>query len=123
VLTVTRDDREVRRELRQESGDLLGRVLQVAVEGDHDIAGRVLQPGEDGWVLPEVPREAHDERRVRELGGKLGGTLCGSVSTPVVDEHELRGTPDAGNGRRESLKEGVEIRDVSLERYDDAEGG
>ena len=45
---------------RDEPRDLLGRVLKIRVEGDHDIAADDREAGQDRRMLTVVPRQLHD---------------------------------------------------------------
>ena len=51
-------------DLREQPRDLLGRVLEIGVDRDDDVAARVGEAGEDGGMLPDVPGE-RDDRHAR----------------------------------------------------------
>ena len=57
-------------DLGHQLGDLLRRVLQVGVEGDHDLAAASFEGGEDRHVLAEVAVEL-DHPDLGVAGGKL----------------------------------------------------
>ena len=80
--------RRGRVQLRQESRDLGGIVLKVAVDGDDDVARGLLEPGLQGGRLAEVAPEPNDADVV--VGSvEAGEGREGPVRGAVVDEDDL----------------------------------
>ena len=84
------DDVEPRQVDVDEPGDLLGRILQVAVHHDDDVPGGVVERGGQRRLVAEVPGEGQaDDAGVGSGGG--GDQLEGGVRAAVVDEDDLVG--------------------------------
>src|SRR5713101_1456360 len=71
-----------------ELGDLLRRVLEVAVH-DHDpLAARVVETGVDRVLLAEISTET-DPADTRQPLAVLPDLLPGSIRAAVIDQHDL----------------------------------
>jgi hypothetical protein len=88
VEAVRPDDVVSALELGHDPGDLLGRVLEVAVESDDPRSAGRVEPGEHGSVLAEVPSEA-DNAQARQRGGGFSQQPVRPVRRPVVDADDL----------------------------------
>jgi hypothetical protein len=89
--------------LLDEDQRLVGRVLQVVVEGDDVVAGRLPETGQVGVVLPVVAEQVqrHDVGPGARL---LGDDLPAPVLAAVVDEDQLVAQP----GSLEDLDDAVD---------------
>ena len=63
---------------REELGDFLGRILQIGVEGDDDLAARALEGRDDGHVLAVVAVEINHAHLLRALAGESAGAVRAS---------------------------------------------
>jgi hypothetical protein len=119
VLAHAVDDVELVALLREQLGDLFGRVLQVAVHLDDPAAFGVGVAGLHGGLLAEVAREAHrpDEGVLGDGGAQDGPRR---VAAAVVDEHDLEGLAVAAHLGRDALDEGAHVLLFVEDRHDDA---
>ena len=79
----------------EEARDGLGRILQVAVHDDCDIARDVLQDRGEGGLVPEVAGQRDRDEAPVPAGGRLDDGP-GAVGAAVVDQHHLM--PASGQG-------------------------
>jgi hypothetical protein len=98
----------------------LGRLLEVAVDQEHPVAGRPGQPGHDRRVVAEVPRQVHHPD-VPVLPPQVEGDGQGVVRRAVVDEHELDVGGHAGGGGRGPRVELPQVRGRPEQGRDDAQ--
>jgi hypothetical protein len=93
-------------ELVQELRDLLGRILQVGVEGDHHVSVHVLEGRQESLVLSEVARELEHADAIRPRARRLLENLERAIPASVVHEDQLVGRSPAvhhGEQAREQL--------------------
>ena len=81
-------------QLGHELGDVLRQVLEVGVEGDHDLAPGGLKAGKDGLVLAEVADELDEPDVVGVALIKPGQDFPGAVAGAVVHQDNLEGPAD-----------------------------
>jgi hypothetical protein len=75
-------------EHRQQAGDLLRVVLEVAVHGHDDLPAAVVEAGRQGRRLAEVAAQAH-QLDARVALARPAPALGGGVGRAVVDEDDL----------------------------------
>ena len=104
----------------EQAGDVLGRVLEVAVHRHDDLAARPREPRVHGRVLAEVPLEPDGAHagvagvQALELGER-------PVRRPVVDEDQLVRPAERVERRDRAAVELVQRADLVEERDDDRE--
>jgi hypothetical protein len=81
-----------------ELGHQLRRILQVAVHDDHGVARRVLEPGADRHLMPEVARQP-DDLQAGVAAVCLAQRLERPIGAAVVDQNRFPGA-DAGAVQR-----------------------
>ena len=114
------DDVHAVPERREEAPDLLGRVLEIGVEGDDDVTARPLHPGEHRRVLPVVPVEPDDAHRP-VLGVEGAQDVRGAVAAAVVHEDDLVRPPELLERLGEAMVEVAEALGLVEDRHDDRE--
>ena len=82
------DDVDLPSSVREEPGNLGRVVLEVAVEGEDDLAAAGRETRGERRRLAEVPPEA-DAPDPRILGGKFADHVPRIIAAPVVDENHL----------------------------------
>ena len=82
-----------------QAGNLLRRVLQVRVQGDHHLAPGRLEAGKDGLVLAEIAVELQGPQVFRILIVQFGEEVPGAVVGAVVHQDDLEGAPHGGSTR------------------------
>ena len=97
------DDVVALHRLLDEQQRLVGRVLQVVVEGDHVVAGRLPHAGDVGVVLAVVAQQVERDD-VRALRGPGADDVPAAVAAAVVDEDDLVAQP----GGLEDLEDRVD---------------
>src|SRR5690606_6678503 len=75
--------------LLQQLGNDGSRMLQIGVHGDHDLALRRSEAGEQRGLLAEVAAEP-DALDPRVLGREPSDDLEGAISTAIIDDDDLR---------------------------------
>ena len=81
---------------RDQVGDELGRILEIAVDHHHRVAARVVEPGGQRQLVAEGPRQVQDADAGIALG-ELVEDRGGGVRRAVVDDHDLVGeVPERG---------------------------
>jgi hypothetical protein len=75
-------------------GNQLGRILQVGVHRDDVVAVRVIQPGGERQLVPDIAREQQG-MQLRPRRGHLAQHLAGAVAGAVVDHDDLVGLAQA----------------------------
>lgn len=71
--------------------DFLRRVLQVGIEGDHQVSTGLFEAGEDRRVLAVVAVEDHRHHGAAVAFGGGLQEFRGAVAAAVVDQHDLEG--------------------------------
>ena len=92
----------------EEAGDLVGIVLQVAVHGEDEFAGGVVEAGGERRGLAEVAAELYDEDAAVDRGNLFKQTIA-AVSGAIVDEDQLKALPDLFH---DLLQAGIEDGDI-----------
>src|SRR4029453_603130 len=117
-----RDEVEALIELGQEAWDLGGVVLEVGVDRDGDIAGRMPEASCERRRFAEVAAQAnhHDIRRRR---GEPGQSRKGPVGRAVVDEDGLPRTAERLEGAAKLLVERLDAPFLVVDRNDDGDHG
>jgi hypothetical protein len=105
-----------------ERGDVLGRILEIAVHGHDDRAPRPGETGVHRGMLAGVPLQAH-RADTRVVGVDPLERRERAVGRAVVDVEDLVRAPERLERRREALLELVERRDLVVQRHDDRELG
>ena len=82
------DDVVTLRPLRNQSGNRLGRILQIAIHQHDGVAEGLPQAGSEGHLGTEVAR-VRDHGDARIGGGDFEEQLLGVVGAGVVDEDDL----------------------------------
>ena len=96
-------------------------VLEVGVEGDDDLAVRVVESGRQGGRLPEVLPEADDlDPRILGLHLLEGGK--GPVGAAVVDQDDLERLAQLLPGRDELAAELGKAALLVIDREDERDG-
>ena len=80
-------------QLGHQAGNLLRRVLQIRVQGDHHLAPGRLEAGEDGLVLAEIAVKLQGPQVLRIFVVEFGEELPGAVAGAVVHQDDLEGAP------------------------------
>src|SRR5438105_13897467 len=106
---------------REELGDLLGRVLQIGVEGYHALAAAALEAGHDRHVLTEVAVQKHHAGNVRPSCELLAQERRRAVATAIVDENNLVRNPEPIERRIRPREERAEASFFVVNRDDDRE--
>ena len=76
-------------QLGHQPGNLLRRVLQVRVQGDHHLAPGRLKAGENGLVLPEIAVKLESPYMLGILLVEPGQDLPGVIRGAVVHQDDL----------------------------------
>ncbi len=105
---------------REQARDVGGVVLEVAVHGDDDLAGGVIDAGRERGGLSEVAHQAH-EVHARIVAGGRDQARIGVVVAAVVDEHDLAREPQAIGGRLELGDQGLGVRGLVVDGDDDGQ--
>jgi hypothetical protein len=106
-----------RRERIEQLGDLLGRVLQIVVHGDHDGAGGRPDAAQQGVVLTVVAHQV-DAAHARLARRQLQDDLPARVAAAVVDQHDLGARRAAGQHRSQPGDQLGQRRGAVVHRYD-----
>jgi hypothetical protein len=104
----------------QEPGDLLGRILQVPVEGDDDLPLRPFKTRKDRHMLAVIAVETNDFDRRMELIQPLQ-ELCRVIGTAIIDEEHLVALTHPMEGAHQPVSQRFERRCLIQDRHDDGE--
>ncbi len=85
---LTKDDLKSFLPFFDHGGDDFGRVLKIAVDQDHAVAGGVVDAGSDGGLMAEIAGEA-DELDAGVLGVIFANNLGGAVAAAVIDQDDF----------------------------------
>ncbi len=120
VLAPSGDDVVALVELFHEGGNVVGIVLKIAVHGEDELAGGVVETGGERRGLAEVPAQLdHEDAAVDR--GDLFEQFVGAVPGAVVNKHHLKAV---GHLFHYLLQAGVQYGDVFfliVKRNDDGE--
>jgi hypothetical protein len=107
-------------ELGEKPRDVRRVVLEVGVEGDHDLAAGGAEAGGEGGRLTTVAGQAEDaEPGVG--GGELGQDPRTVVGRTVVHEEDLVGPPEGFEGGVDLRGQRAKIRRLVVDGHDDGE--
>ena len=91
VVAHRRDDVITQFGLFDQPRNFFGRVLQVGIEGDDDIALALFETGHDRRVLAVVAVKDDGHHRAAFAGRGVFQDLCGVVAAAVVDQYDFVG--------------------------------
>jgi hypothetical protein len=83
--------------LGDQLADFLGRILQVGIQRDDDLAAAVLEAGHDGHVLAGVGGKQDDAGDVGARLELLAQDRGRAVAAAVVDENDFVASPRASS--------------------------
>src|SRR6059036_517424 len=92
-------------------------VLQIAVEGDDRLAGRMMDAGLQRSGLAKIPPKADDLDPLIG-GGNLLEPSSAAIRRAVIDEHNLPRPRQARQHGRELLVQGRNIFELVTNRHD-----
>ncbi len=101
-------------------GDVLRRLLEIAVHDDRPITARLRQPGGDRGVLPEVAAQAQPANACIAQG-QTPDDVPAAVEAAVVDQDDLVAIRDRLEGTRQPLVQPDQAVGAPVHRHDDAE--
>ncbi len=110
-------------ELVDQFADLLRRILQVGIQGDHELAARIGQARHHGRVLAEVGVEHHHPRLLRAQQELLPQQRDRTILAAVIDEHDFEGDLQRIEGRIQPREQGRQHGLFVVNRNHDAELG
>ncbi len=102
-------------------GDVLGVVLQVAVERDDDIAARGVDAGLHGGGLAEVAPQVDGAHVRATQSGLFIQFLLGAVAAAVVDDQQFPLEGVVAQGLVHGRDKGFDAVDLVVHRHDDGE--
>ena len=96
--------------------NLLGRILEIGIEGDHDVTASVAEAANDGRMLAVVTIQ-NDGTEVAsvESGGGFKAVRR-TIATSVIDEDDFPRVGEVFAGGNHSLEQRVEVLDFVVDR-------
>ena len=91
-------------------GDLLGRVLQVGVQGDDDLALGLLKSGHDGGMLAVVAIQENAHHPAVMFAGSGFNHVVGSIAAAVIHQDDFKRLPAAAAGRQAATDQFIQVR-------------
>ena len=109
LLAVSADTVAAFVDFREKCVDFFGRILQVGVERNDDVARRAFECGDDCRVLPVVAVEVDELYDVGAFGAKAAQHFARGVPTAVIDENHLPASAERVHCFAKSVEEVSEI--------------
>ena len=108
-------------QLFEHRAEQLGRILQVGIEHEDDVAAHVVEPSGQCQLVPVVARQV-DRDDPRIMIGMLADRVPAAVLRPVIDEDELVPLAELGVGSRgDARDQRIEPRFLVIDRDDDGQ--